>query len=218
MSPPLRGESPVAELMRIPSMPFSESKIYASVGACNLLFNVCFFFFFFVMHVSAISMTYWYLVRAQFGLLVGKHLCSYSPVSNFTSTSSQLSNCWSLHFCCKNAPTYPQTGKSLLLGVSLPFTQSNIVPLLVAIKLCIFLKWLMLLNLSIYGDIYKREKCLLVASVHDLWAGAKGSARPKCCLMPFSSLLNQGLSRWNPSWCVQTSQSGFLLIRPNEIY
>lgn len=26
-------------------------------------------------------------------------------------------------------------------------------------------------NKSTYGDIYKREKCLLVASVHDLLAG-----------------------------------------------
>lgn len=68
--------------------------------------------------------------------------------------------------------------------VAQPFPQSNIVQLLV-VSQSSFVSLLVcgpLLNQaffvqtsdvikSTYGDIYKREKCLLVASVHDLLAG-----------------------------------------------
>lgn len=88
---------------------------------------------------------------------------------------------------------------------------SNIVQLLVVFQSCFFLvnksciwikNWVVLSNKNSLEDIYKRERCLLVASVHDLVA-KRWFYLAKCCLMSFLSLLNAVLcfSFWSHLVC-----------------
>lgn len=65
----------------------------------------------------------------------------------------------------------------------------------------------MLINKSTYGDIYKREKCLLVASVHDLLA--REIVLPGQMLLNVIYVLKKDFSYFDPSWSVQTNQCRF---------